>query len=74
MGRTSKLIDADNLKEVWWQPETDMEECIRELIYEFDLNDVDDDVMAFSLKLLEIVNNFIDTEPTIDVNKDVKGR
>jgi len=41
------------------------------LIYEFDLNDVDDDVMAFSLKLLEIVNNFIDTEPTIDVNKDV---
>ena len=69
-----RLIDADNLKEVWWQPETDMGECIRELIYEFDLNDVDDDVMAFSLKLLEIVNNFIDTEPTIDVNKDVKGR
>jgi len=48
VGRTSKLIDADNLKEVWWQPETDMGECIRELIYEFDLNDVDDDVMALA--------------------------
>lgn len=62
----SRLIDVDELKDAWWNPETGMGDIIANLTYELALNDVEDDVMAFSRKLLEIVNNFVDTEPTVD--------
>lgn len=68
----SRLIDADELKDAWWNPETGMGDIIANLIDELDLNDVEDDVMAFSRKLLEIVNNFVDTEPTVDAVEVVR--
>ena len=62
----SRLIDADKLKDFWWEPGSGTEEWINELIYDFDLWDVDDSVRAFSRKMLDDVNNVIDTEPTVE--------
>ena len=61
-----RLIDADKLKDFWWEPGSGTEEWINELIYDFDLWDVDDSVRAFSRKMLDDVNNVIDTEPTVE--------
>ena len=62
----SRLIDADELKEFWWQPESGMEDTMRDLADKYDLNDCDNDIVQLGRELLEIVNNVIDTQPTVD--------
>lgn len=70
----SRYIDADKLKEFWWNPESGTEEIINDLISKYDLRDYEVEVIKFARELLERVNNVIDTEPTVDVKEVVRGK
>lgn len=70
----SRYVDAENLKEFWWNLDSGTEETINDLISKYNLIDCEDDVMRFARELFEKVNNVIDTEPTADVKEVVRSK
>lgn len=64
-----RLIDANDLKEFFFRPESDTEEIINDLMIKHNLDylhDVnEDDVMDFAKELLKMVCNVIDTQKTL---------
>lgn len=64
-----RLIDADDLKDFFFSPESGTEEIINDLMMKYNLDylhDVnEDDVMDFAKELLAMVRNVIDTQETV---------
>ena len=61
-----RLIDADELKEYRHNVESGMSETIQELILKWNLDDDEDEVTSLINELLNMCDNIVDTEPTVD--------
>lgn len=71
-----RLIDADSLKDFFFSETSGTEDIINDLMMKHNLdyaNDVDEDeVIDFAKDLLLAVRNVIDTEPTIEHDKQIR--
>ena len=67
-----RLIDADELKEYRHNVESGMSETIQELILKWNLDDDEDEVTSLINELLNMCDNIVDTEPTVDAVEIVR--